>query len=226
MENRRDHANDIRDELRGRHEDWFSDRWWQDHPRAAHAHWNYHRYHNPGYWWAWATWRGLTGWVGGVWTEPVYYDYGENVVDEGDSVYIDDQQVATVDEYADQAFQLANPVPPTDDTEIEWMPLGGFALSDEQQGEAVMLLQLVVSKEGIITGTFYNELSGTSLPVQGSVDRKTQRAAWSIGDKSQTVMETGIYNLTNDETPVLIRFGEERTQTWFMVRLEQPAACS
>jgi len=37
------------------------------------------------------------------------------------------------------------------------------------------------------------------------------------------VLETGLYNLTQPQTPVLMHFGILQTQTWFLVRLEQPA---
>ena len=40
-----------------------------------------------------------------------------------------------------------------------------------------------------------------------------------MGDKSQTVVETGLYNLTKDEAPALLHFGTEKTQQWLLVRL-------
>jgi hypothetical protein len=56
------------------------------------------------------------------------------------------------------------------------------------------------------------------------VDRKTQRAAWKTADgtNESIVMETGIYNLTQDEVSVLVHFGPDTTQTWTMVRVEPP----
>jgi hypothetical protein len=36
-------------------------------------------------------------------------------------------------------------------------------------------------------------------------------------------METGIFNLTKDQTGVLAHFGKERTQQWTMVRLKEPS---
>ena len=59
-------------------------------------------------------------------------------------------------------------------------------------------------------------------PIQGSVDGKTQRAAWTIGDNTQVVSETGISNLTEDETEMLIHYGADRTEQWTLVRLEEP----
>ncbi|MBL9124561.1 MAG: hypothetical protein JNG90_13080, partial [Planctomycetaceae bacterium] len=47
-------------------------------------------------------------------------------------------------------------------------------------------------------------------------------AAWTVGDNKATVYETGIYNLTKDQTPVLIHFGKDRTQQWLLVRMKQP----
>jgi hypothetical protein len=56
------------------------------------------------------------------------------------------------------------------------------------------------------------------------VDKKTQRAAWTFSDGKNTdiIMETGLFNLTQDQTEALVHFGKERTQQWLMVRLDQP----
>ena len=60
----------------------------------------------------------------------------------------------------------------------------------------------------------------------GKVDKKTQRAAWSLvdGKNSEVVMETGIYNLTEDQATALVHFGPKKTQTWVMVRIDEPQA--
>jgi len=36
------------------------------------------------------------------------------------------------------------------------------------------------------------------------------------------VAETGLYNLTNDEVPVLVHFGADRVEDRTLVRLKQP----
>ena len=54
------------------------------------------------------------------------------------------------------------------------------------------------------------------------MDKKTQRAAWIVGDSKDTVYETGIGNLTEAETTMLVHFGKDRTQQWTLVRLEPP----
>jgi len=141
---------------------------------------------------------------------------------ENNVVYVNGEESCTAEEYYQQAADIAAAVPEAAEDKVEWMPLGVFALTHEEKGDANMFLQLVVSKEGIIAGTYTNPLTNTALPIEGMVDRETQRAAWTVGDNKNTVMETGIYNLTKDEAPVLMHFGKEKTQNWLLVRLEEP----
>ena len=107
---------------------------------------------------------------------------------------------------------------------IEWLPLGVFAITEENGKDSGMLMQLAVSKEGIIAGTYYNDTSSNSRPVEGMVDKETQRAAWKFSDDKQqnVVFETGINNLTQDESTCLVHFGPDKTQTWTMIRLPAP----
>ena len=88
------------------------------------------------------------------------------------------------------------------------------------------MLQLAVSKDSVITGIYYNDATETERPIEGTVDAETQRAAWTFADGQDThiVMETGIYNLTEDEAAVLVHFGADTAQNWTMVRLEEPEA--
>lgn len=87
-----------------------------------------------------------------------------------------------------------------------------------------MFLQLAVNKDGAIQGVYYNTTTDTVRPVKGSVDKRTQRAAWTFADGKNTdiIMETGIYNLTQNETEALVHFGKDKTQKWLMVRMKQP----
>ena len=101
------------------------------------------------------------------------------------------------------------------------MPLGVFAMTHDKQTNADLILQLAVNKAGIIRGNYTATLTNDTKPVQGSVDKKTQRAAWTIGDNKENVLETGIYNLTKDEVPVLVHFGKDKTQQWLLVRVKQ-----
>ena len=131
------------------------------------------------------------------------------------------QDVGTSDEYYQRAEDLAGTgaeAQTTDDD--QWLPLGVFAMTNDQHTKADLILQLAVNKEGIIRGNYTATLTNNTLPVQGSVDKKTQRAAWTIGDNKENVIETGIYNLTKDEAPCLVHFGKDKTEQWTLVRLK------
>ena len=60
--------------------------------------------------------------------------------------------------------------------------------------------------------------------LQGQVDKETQRVAFRIGDSDDFVAETGLYDLTKDECPVLVHFGPDKTEQYLLVRLDNPEA--
>jgi hypothetical protein len=220
---RQEHRNDIRDWWQnnaGDYGDWFDDSWWNDN----HIDWPYY----PGFgYWAWATWDGLTDWVDYTWSDPVYYYYGDNVYYEDGSVYYGDQPVATEEEYAMQAEAIAMATPETKPADKDWMPLGVFAMTSDGQptgAEPTMFLQLAVSKQGVINGTFQNTATGSVQAIEGMVDKQTQRVAWTAVGKSRPLMETGILNLTQDMPPALIHFPDGTTQKWLLVRMDKPGS--
>ncbi len=85
-----------------------------------------------------------------------------------------------------------------------------------------MFLQLAISKEGVIAGTFQNTATGDSYDVEGTVDQKSQRAAWGPVGKDWPIMETGIYNLTENEAGALLHFADGQSQQWTMLRQDDP----
>jgi hypothetical protein len=186
-----------------------------------------------------AAWR-TTRWVGarvGVWAvptyaavsvycalppAPIYYDYGTTVVFRDDSVYVDGESTVSVEKYAEQAVSLAESGREAEPKEAdEWQPLGVFAIVQGDEKSSNQVFQLAVNKAGLIRGNYYDSLGDTVLPVTGKVDKKTQRAAWTIGKRKDTVYEAGIANLTTKETTMLVHFGKERTEQWALVRVEQ-----
>lgn len=186
---------------------------------------------HPGCWTA-AGWAARTAWVPTTWLglstfcqlveTPTDYDYGSSVVYQDNNVYVDGVDSGTAEQYATQATtiadkgQQANPPP-----EQEWKPLGVFALVQGDDKNSNNVFQLAVNKDGIIRGNYFDGLLDATSPVYGSVDRNTQRAAWTIGKKNDRVFETGVYNLTKPETSVLVHFGTQKTQQWMLVRVEQ-----
>jgi hypothetical protein len=199
----------------------FDHGWYGDHPGAwAAAGWAAGAAWRPA---AWASVGLWCGWANGV--APIDYSYGNNVTYQGDQVYYGDQPVATTDQYYQQASAIAQSVPaaPTPDpASSDWMPLGVFSLVQGDQSDTNTMFQLAVNKSGAIAGNYNNVLTGTTAAVHGSVDKKTQRAAWTVGENKKTVYEVGISSLTKDEAPVLVHIGKDKTQQWLLVRLKQP----
>jgi hypothetical protein len=216
---RHDNQNDIRDFIRthpGAIHNWFEENWWPTNGI-------YYPYY-PGFdYWAWAAWPGVIGWVDYGWSQPIYYNYGENVYYQDGSVYYGDQAVATEDEYADQAEAIATNAPDTKPNAKDWLPLGVFAITSDGEptgAEPTMFLQLAVSKQGVLSGTFQNTATNTVQAIEGMVDKQTQRAAWTAADKVRPLMEIGIANLTQDSTAALVHFADGTTQRCLLVRLE------
>jgi hypothetical protein len=172
--------------------------------------------------WATATWPTLAMWCN-VPVTPLFYDYGSNLVYQNNNVYFNGEEVGTAEAYARQATELARQGEEAKPEKTQkWQSLGVFALAQGDEKTSNTLFQLAIDQEGIIRGNYYDALTQASTPVSGSVDKKTQRAAWIIGDKKDTIFEAGLYNLTKDETPVLVHIGKDKTQQWLLVRMEQP----
>lgn len=176
--------------------------------------------------WRPITWAALSGWAGysAYAAEPVYYDYGETVVYQGDAVYVNGESVGTPEQYTQQAVEIANvgTEAKADPQMGEWQPLGVFAMVGEGEEKSTNLFQLTLNKEGMIGGEYYNALTDEAAPVRGSVDKKTQRAAWTVADKKFPVYEVGIANLTKDETTMLVHFAKDKSQQFMLVRIEKP----
>jgi hypothetical protein len=173
----------------------------------------------------WATWGALAGWCSYGTTAEATYSYGDNIYYQGDQVYYGDQPVATADQYTQQAETIATSAPTTSPDNSQWMPLGVFALTQDGQAtgaDPTLFMQLVISKEGVINGTFQNMATGQVQPLEGTVDKKTQCVAWGIKDQKRPIVETGLSNLTQDTAPILIHFASGETQQWLMVRLDEP----
>jgi hypothetical protein len=210
---RQERRNEVRDQFRDNHP--RAD-FWKSHPHAARWRWT-----RP---YRWATWAAVTNWFPWGWSQPASYSYGDTVYYEGDTVHYGDNQTATADEYAQQAEAIAAGAPePGDDA--QWMSLGVFALTQDGPSSGpppTMFMQLAVSKEGVIAGTFENTDTNQTQQIEGAVDQKTQRTAWAPAGKDRPIVETGISNLTEDEAPVLVHFADGQTQQWLMIRLDEP----
>ncbi|MCE9520459.1 MAG: mu-protocadherin-cell-suface protein [Verrucomicrobia bacterium] len=228
-------ANEVWDNVRDYHNHCFDDRWWG---RCGWGYgWGGVYVSNPWWWWAPATIGAVSSFVDAITPDPVYIDYGMTVVYEGETVYVDNQPIPSA-QYTQPMIDLAvnveqppPPLPPeapapdaqaTATPAEEWMPLGVYALTQEEKGDPVMFLQISVNRAGVISGAYNNELSGNQRPIAGQVDKASQRVAWRIGENKDSIFESTLGNLTLDVSPVAIHFGKANTQTWLLVRLPEP----
>jgi hypothetical protein len=222
---------EINNNVQNHFDNNFNDRWW-----GGSGWYRGPAYYggNPWWWWGATTVATATAFLAldaihDANYQPPVYDYGVNVVYQGDEVYVDGKPTATAQEYSEQAIALANtpaeqppsPAPPEPGQPAEWLPMGVWALAQEEKGDAYMFFQISIDKNGVVTGAYQNVLSGEKAPISGQVDKKTQRVAWKIGSNN-TVIETGLQNLTQDVASCLLHFGPDTTQTWLLVRLKQP----
>jgi len=214
QQNRQQRRDEVRNQI---HENHPRLDFWSDHPN-----WAAWRINRP---YRWATWAVLGGWIGYGGGAPVSYDYGSDVYYQDDAVYSGDQQVATAEEYAQQAETIAASAPDTKPEDSEWLPLGVFAVTQDGQksgSEPTLFMQLAVSKEGIISGTLNNDATKETQTLEGMIDKASQRAAWSVKGKPRPIVETGIGNLTQDTGPALVHFADGQTQQLLLIRLEEP----
>ncbi len=221
-------AQHIRDNYSQRYHNMFNKNWWARHSNLNKYYWHNHIWPNHpwNYWWRPATWVALSSWVVWNWGPPLYYDYGSNFYYDNDYVYLNGRRICSAVEYYDQAVQIVSNAPEVQDEAAQWMPLGVFALTQDATKASNMVLQLAVNKDGAIQGTYYNTENDTTKPIKGMVDKQSQRAVWTFADDNNNavIMETGIYNLTQDQTDVLVHLGKSRTEQWFLVRLTEPPA--
>ncbi len=183
---------------------------------------------------------------------PYPYDYGSNIVYEGDTVYVNDVPYCGADEYYQQAQDIANagsedtvdrtvvslpegvtaatpPMPSKTDeksaptAEDGWLPMGTFAvIADNSQKESQRTLQLATNKQGLIRGNLINQETDKATELYGSVDPKTQRVAFKVRGYDDIVAECGLWNLTQDKVPMLIHYGKNRTEERTLIRVDNP----
>lgn len=210
----------------------FDRDWFQNHPAAWWASGFRHGF------WRGATWADVHDWFGADW--PIYgYDYGNDIIYENNNVYLNGQPIASADDYYQAAAALAqtgtevqipsetpNPNAQPDSANAKWLPLGVFEAIPPGEKTSKMLLQLAVNKEGIIRGNYYNTGDDNVRPIEGAVDKNTARVAWIVADKKDIIFDCGLYNLTKDETTVLVHFSKDKIEQWTLVRLKQQVGSS
>jgi len=171
--------------------------------------------------WTAVAWNNAAAWIGAA---PQYYayNYGNDITYQDNNVYYGGQSAGSAQQYYQEAVDLAGAgagAPPDDS---QWLTLGVFGLMAEGKKTPDMIFQLAVNKQGVIRGNYLDQTTQTNLPVTGKVDKKTQRVAWSVGNGKGIVVETGLYNLTQDDSTALVHFGPDKAEQEVLVRMQQP----
>lgn len=181
--------------------------------------------------WRPAAWATLATWGNWGWSTPYYYDYDGSVypitVAESTSTFpystttISSQSVPT---------QLTQSEQTMAGTGGDWLPLGVFAVVSDYAAasnanaaaQANRFIQLAINRSGEISGVLYNSAVDTAHNLAGMVDPNSQKAYWTMTDRANSpIASTGIYNLTEDETPINVHFADGSDQAWVLVRLQQ-----
>ena len=199
------------------------DRWTGrgDQVRRNYHHNNLNNHFHDNYWWGRAGWATAIGWAGWNWGTPYYYGYSDDGswgYSDGGSYY-DSDSAASYSEQQDTISATSDAASVADD---EWLPLGVFALTTQEGSVAEPngYMQLSLSKGGTLTGYYYNSTTDLSYELEGIVDKETQMAAWQMADSENSpIIETGIFNLTEQETPARVHFADGRTQDVLLVAL-------
>ncbi len=174
--------------------------------------------------WTAATWSAVDAWFAWNNAAPQEYAYGNTIVYQDGAVYYGTQLKGTAAAYYQQAADLASTAADASSgQDSQWLPLGVFGLMRPGTKTPDAVFQLAVDKNGAVRGNCYKEATKATVPVQGAVDKRTQRVAWRIGNDKDLVVETGLYGLTQDESTALVHFGPKKTTQYLMVRVKQPA---
>jgi hypothetical protein len=116
---------------------------------------------------------------------------------------------------------------------VKWVllaaPLGVFALARSEETNPSTFMSLAIDQAGLLRGTYYDAVSDSTQNISGKVDKKTQRAAWTIGDKKLPVYEAGLANLTQQQTTILVhrddgKGGPGKVEQMLLVRVQDDAA--
>jgi hypothetical protein len=147
----------------------FTPEWYAKYPQA----WRPTK--SPTDWWQAADVATVTAWLG----QPV---------NATGNAAADSSAVTTAGAVGDDGLQSVLVLPAGHDNQVapaasdsDWLPLGVFAVAPQGNSRPHTYQQLAVDRKGSIKGNFYDAISGTSQPIEGTVDRTTLMASWTVG---------------------------------------------
>jgi len=179
----------------------FTGAWYAEHPNA----WRYT--HPATDWWVVAGAAGLGTWLG--------YSVATSTATSSATATTTTTATGTTASARASATAAAS-APPAD---LEWLPLGVFAVAPQGTEQAHIYQQLAVSRKGELKGNSYDAVSDAVQPITGTIDRETRKAAWKVG--TGATFETTLDALLEPPSTVAMKAGT-MSQTWDLVRMEKP----
>jgi hypothetical protein len=108
------------------------------------------------------------------------------------------------------------------EADARFLPLGVFSVAPADQTDAVALVHLAISKDGLVRGTYYDLKTDKDENIQGAVNKENHSVAWTIGNDRQTVYQTWLEDLTQEQSgPLTVRAEGGQTRVWTIARYTQ-----
>lgn len=182
-------------------------------------------------WWRPAAWATIASWGSWNWSTPYYYD------DVGYAYPITSPITTTESAYSSpydaypqnttpsiQIYPAQSAHATAASTEEDWLPLGIFAVANNANAalSTNRFLLLAINRSGGMAGVLYNSTTDSAQDLTGIVDPASQKAYLYMANRPDSpIASTGIYNLTEDQTPINVHFYNGSEQNWILVRLKQ-----
>ena len=105
--------------------------------------------------------------------------------------------------------------------DAQYLPLGVFTLAKHDETDTSVLLQMAVTKDGVVRGSYFDMATNKEQPVRGAVDKQTQLVAFTIGD-DKSVYETGLTSLTSEGGDISKFAADDTLGRYTLERMEDP----
>lgn len=194
----------------------FTSSWYRAHPSA----WNVAHPHADA--WAVASWGAMSSWLG-VQAVPVVWPVNTSPTYVENNTYVESGPASSYS--SETAWNLAYPEEDVNSSALPqdgWLTLGVYALAPISADQATRTVQLNLHKSGLLSGTYFDLLTNSAVPVQGTSNIATQQFGLRIGDNQDMVLSGTLGGLTQPESAVWLETSPEQKSQWRMVRLEDP----
>ena len=105
--------------------------------------------------------------------------------------------------------------------DAQYLPLGVFSLAKQDESDTSQLLQLAVTKDGVVRGSFFDLATNKEQTVRGAIDKETSLVAFTIGD-DKNVYETGLTSLTSEGGDISKFAADDSLGRYTLERMEDP----